>query len=163
MKHLFLLLWMVIVNPQSGYDFGIFYKNDLKELNDDHGHPGNNDNLKYFRQFAVIQLPGYKKSSFKKDNFKIQKWVSKTKNIKSITKAVTFVNTKENGDVQFTAFRFVMRNNKTFTYITVLNQGLMDYSINGKTFHILYESMLLGVDETYFDTKQKILKIFAEN
>ena len=154
-------------------NFKSIYKKDKKKLLVEH-FLGDITSLKQFDKFQSLDTSLYKHSKTVFGKHTIDKWIlrdngSDIKSIRKIRTSVSFYKTKNTGlnanpIFDFITFEFVMKSQTdTLTYLTVAKQGLMDYSINQKKYHISYESILVGLDKVYLDTKNEIYELLKKD
>ncbi|MGX7668613.1 hypothetical protein [Flavobacterium pedocola] len=164
MKILFLLLFLTSTLQAQNFDFPSLYKNDLKNL-EENRFMGDVLHLQEFKQFEKTSLKNYISASQITDSYHFTKWSSTSKNekLKSIVRFEKCIPIDEKNCLIFIGYEFTTRNNKTYQYISVEDQGLMEYAINNKEYHIAYVSIILGLDKEYFDTKTQIKSLFSKN
>ena len=163
-------------------DFSARLKKDLEKLQSEH-FLGDIAQLKQFKQFSSADLKQFLYSKILIGNNQVEKWTSKTNEIKTIMRIKTIVkvdtmfrfsDTTPAGKIQrhehiktvfkFTSYQFIKQSTlKYYTYISNDNEGLAEYGINGKTFHISYESIALGLHEIYLPTINDIKSILTKN
>ena len=145
------------------YDFANVYKKDVEKLKaDKHNNVRNNSNINVFKKFSSIDISKFKETKRNDINkWNLTEWNSKNDNVNSIKQAIKCVKTPNGLCLNFIGFKFVNKQN-TYYYISVESQGLIEYSINKKDYHILNESIIKGLDDVYFETKSELRKVLDE-
>ena len=179
----FLTTIVVLTNSYTGeLDFTVRLKKDREILQSDH-FVGDITQLKQFKQFSSVDLKQFHYSKTQIGKNQVEKWTSKTNEVKSIMRIKTIVkvdtifkfsDTTPAGishrqhhiktAFKFTSYQFIKQaTSKPCTYISIDNEGLAEYGMNGKVYHISYESIALGLHEIYLPTITDIKSIWTKN
>ena len=142
------------------YDFAEIYKNDIENLKlDDHSSNVSNKNkITTFKKFTSINISKFKVAEYNnKNKFNVLEWTSKNQNVSLIKRVTKCAKTPNGLCLNFVGYKFVDKQN-TYYYITVESQGLIEYSIDKKVYHITNELIIVGLDDIYFETKTPLSK-----
>lgn len=147
-------------SQKTDYDFkNVFNKDKVIIERIDNQYIGDVSQLTPFESFCNLRPKQIHWET--KENYTVTKWKNSAGKVKEVTKVLL---TTPYNDVFFkmNAYKFTLKNGTVYKYFSVDTQGLMQYSIGSKTYHISYVSVILGLDEKYYAMHEKANALLDE-
>nr|WP_322625592.1 hypothetical protein [uncultured Flavobacterium sp.] len=149
-----------VYSQKTDYDFKDAFNKDKVIIDQiDNQYIGDASQLTQFESFCNLHPKQILRET--KENYTITKWKNNTGEVKQVTKVLLKI---PYNDLIFkmNTYKFTLKNGTVYKYFSVDSQGLMQYSIGTKEYHISYVSIISGLDEKYYTMHERANALLDE-